>query len=157
MKNLSLLITGFFAGILFVVLVGAVSISGKLFMVDQSKHEFIETIDRIEELAKEKGWNISHMYNLQATMQKHNLEVQPIVIMSLCKPQIAYPILSNDSERPSSVMMPCRVSIYQTKDGKVMISRMNTDLMSGMLDGITKGSMVTAGVEIENLLKQVIR
>jgi uncharacterized protein (DUF302 family) len=157
MKKAGLLITGFVAGIMFVVLVGAAAISEKLFIVDESKHEFIETIDKIENLAKENGWNISHMYNLQATMQKHNLEVEPVVIMSLCKPQIAYHILSKDSERQASVMMPCRVSVYQTKEGKVMISRMNTDLMAGMLAGITKDAMGSAGVEIEQLLKQVIK
>ncbi|MFZ5429368.1 MAG: DUF302 domain-containing protein [Bacteroidota bacterium] len=157
MKKAGLLLTGFAAGIMFVVLTGAAIMSEKIFVVDESKYEFIETIDRIEALAKESGWNISHMYNLQATMAKHNLEVEPVVVMSLCKPQIAYNILGADSERPASVMMPCRVSVYQTKDGKVQISRMNTGLMSGMLAGITRSSMDQAGNEIETLLNQVIK
>lgn len=157
MNKTGLLLTGFLAGILFVVLVGATVISEKMFVVDESRYGFIETIDRLEVLAKESGWNISHMYNLQATMQKHNLEVEPVVIMSLCKPQIAYKILSSDAERPASVMMPCRVSVYQTKDGKVMVSRMNTGFMAGMLTGITKDAMLLAGNENEAMLRQVLK
>ena len=30
------------------------------------------------------------MYNLQSTMAKHNLQVEPVLVMSLCKPSIDY-------------------------------------------------------------------
>lgn len=157
MKKINYLLTGFLGGILFVILVGATVVNNQLFLVDESKYGFNETIEKIEELSKENGWNISHMYNLQATMAKHNLEVEPVLVMSLCKPSIAYKILSTDNERPASALMPCRVSIYQTKDGKVMISRMNVTFMSAMLSGITKEAMVLAGNENEAVLKQVIK
>jgi uncharacterized protein (DUF302 family) len=157
MNKIKYLVTGFLAGILFVILIGATVVNSQLFLVDESKYGFNETIEKIEELSKENGWNISHMYNLQATMAKHNLQVEPVLIMSLCKPSIAYNILSSDNERPASTLMPCRVSIYQTKDGKVMISRMNVTFMSAMLAGITKEAMVEAGNENEAVLKHVIK
>lgn len=157
MKKIIYLISGFIMGILFVILIGATVVNNQLFVVDESKYGFNETIEKIEELSNESGWNISHMYNLQATMAKHNLQVEPVLVMSLCKPSIAYNILSSDNERPASALMPCRVSIYQTKDGKVMISRMNVTFMSAMLSGITKDAMVLAGNENEALLKQVIK
>ena len=157
MSKSGYLITGFVSGILFVVLAGAALVSSQMFVVNESKYDFNETVNKIEELSKANGWNISHIYNLQATMQKHNFEVEPVTVMSLCKPDLAYKILSSDNERPASTLMPCRVSIYKTKKGKVMISRMNIDMMSGMMTGITKEAMVMAGKENEDILKQVIK
>lgn len=157
MKKLKYVITGFLAGILFVFIIGATVVNSSMFLVDESKYGFNETIDKIEELSKENGWNISHMYNLQATMAKHNFSVEPVLVMSLCKPSIAYNILGSDNEREASALMPCRVSIYQTKDGRVMISRMNVNFMSSMLSGISKDAMVLAGNENEEVLKHVIK
>jgi uncharacterized protein (DUF302 family) len=157
MKKIGYVLSGFLAGVMFVVLIAAGVSGSKVFEVNESKLGFNETIEKIEELSKAEGWNISHMYNLQATMQKHNMQVEPVLVMSLCKPSLAIKILGSDNERPASPMMPCRVAVYQTKDGKVMVSRMNVKFMSGMLSGVTKEAMVDAGDQIEGLLKHVIK
>lgn len=157
MKNILIALTSFLGGILFIILVGATVVSDQLFLVDESRYGLNETIEKIEEKAKESGWNISHIYNLQATMAKHNLSVRPVAVMSLCKPQLAYKILESDNERPASALMPCRVSVYETADGKVMVSRMNVTFMSKMLTGITKDAMVLASNENEEILKHVIK
>jgi uncharacterized protein (DUF302 family) len=157
MKNIGYITTGFIAGILLFLLVGAALINKPVFLVDESKLGFIETIEKIEELSKAEGWTVSHMYNLQATMERNNFEVLPVVVMSLCKPQLAYKILGSDTERPASALMPCRVSVYQTEDGKVMISRMNSTILLGMLSGMSNRAMSEAGSEIEMLLKHVTK
>ncbi len=157
MKKFLYILSGFVAGIVFVMLLGASVVSSQMFLVDESKYGFNETIDKIEEIGKESGWNISHIYNLQATMAKHSLSVNPVVVMSLCKPQIAYHILGSDNELPASAVMPCRVSVYQASDGKIMISRMNATLLSSMLSGISKEAMAEASRENEEILKHLVK
>jgi uncharacterized protein (DUF302 family) len=157
MKKLGYVLAGFAGGIVFLVLVGAALVSNPVFVVDESKYDYDETVEKLEVLSKEHGWTVSHMYNLQATMQKNGFAVEPVMVFSICKPQIAYDILSSDNERPASVMMPCRVSVYRTKDGKTYLSRMNAGMMASMLTGVSKDAMTRASLESEKFIDLIIK
>ncbi len=155
MKKIVYLFSGFVAGILLITLMGSAFVYDNVFLVEESKYGFNETIDRIEALGKERSWTVSHMYNLQATMERNQMEVNPVVVMSLCKPAIAYKVLSADRERPVSAIMPCRVSVYATEEGKIMVSRMKTGILTAMLSGVSRAAMEEAGNEIEEMLELV--
>jgi len=157
MKKLKYILGGFAGGVFFLLIVGASLSSDKMFLVSESKYGFSETVDMIESVSKEKGWTVSHIYNLQATMEKNGYQVKPVTVFSLCKPQIAYQILSSDNERPVAAMMPCRVAVYETKDGKTYVSRMNAGILSSMLTGVSRDAMALASQENEVILKSVIK
>lgn len=155
MKKLIYLATGFSAAILMVILMGSSLMHDQVFLVEESKYGFNETIDRIESLGKERSWTVSHMYNLQATMERNNMQVNPVLVMSLCKPAIAYKVLSADRERPVSAIMPCRVSVYESEDGRIMVARMKAGILSAMLSGVSRAAMEEAGNELEEILDLV--
>ena len=52
--------------------------------------------------------------------------------------------------------MPCRVGVYETKDGQVYISEMNIRLMSKMFGGIIEKVMGRVAEEEEEMLKDII-
>jgi uncharacterized protein (DUF302 family) len=157
MKKLGYILGGFAGGVMFLLIVGASLTGGQMFLVSESKYGFSETVDMIESVSKEKGWTVSHIYNLQATMSKNGYQVKPVTVFSLCKPQIAYQVLSSDNERPVAAMMPCRVAVYETKDGKTYVSRMNAGILSSMLTGVSRDAMSLASQENEIILKSVIK
>jgi len=52
--------------------------------------------------------------------------------------------------------MPCRVSIYQTAKGEVIISRLNARGMAPMFGEELAGIMMKSGDGIETIIKETI-
>ena len=59
----------------------------------------------------------------------------PVKILSVCQPDDAHKILSEDENKMVTAIMPCRIGVYQTGDGKTYVSTMNIGLMSKMFGG----------------------
>ncbi|MBL7966888.1 MAG: DUF302 domain-containing protein [Prolixibacteraceae bacterium] len=158
MKNhITMFLAGIFSGLIIIGLFMAVVLPRMLFTVSESKYDFDKTVEMITEQAQASKWNMPHQYDLQQTMAKHNFEVQPVKVFSLCKPDIAIRILGSDPDRHLSVMMPCRISVYQKADGKTYISRMNAGLFARLIGGKASGAMQDAGEGIEVLLKSLVK
>ncbi len=150
-------ITGLLIGsILTVVILFSVA-SKSMFTVSESKYGFDQTTEVITEKASELKWTIPHQYDLQQTMAKNGIEVKPVKVFSICNPNVAAGILSNDDHRAVSAMMPCRISIYEKADGKTYISRMNAGLLSKFIGGKAATIMGEAGTGVEDILKVVVK
>jgi hypothetical protein len=54
-------------------------------------------------------------------------------------------------------MMPCSVSIYQTSAGKVVISRMNSAAMGGMLGGRAGEVVAKSGQDMEGIIAATLK
>ena len=52
-------------------------------------------------------------------------------------------------------MIPCRISVYETSDGEVIISRMNTDLISKVFSGTVTEVMTRATAGNEKMLSEL--
>lgn len=151
----------FFAGliigsILTVVILFSV-VSKSIFTVSESKYGFDQTVEVITGKVSELKWTMPHQYDLQQTMAKNGFEVNPVKVFSICKPNVAVGILSNDENRSVSAMMPCRISIYEKADGKTYISRMNAGLLSKLMGGKAAAIMGEAGTGVEDILKVVVK
>jgi uncharacterized protein (DUF302 family) len=81
----------------------------------------------------------------------------PMKILSLCKPVYAYDILKNDNDKRVSAIMPCRIGVYQSENGKVFIAGMNMGLMSKMFGGNIAKVMSGVAEDEHNILKSVIK
>jgi uncharacterized protein (DUF302 family) len=90
-------------------------------------------------------------------MKKHGFDVNPVKVFSMCHPGHANKILSSNDERLVSALMPCRVAIYETKDGKTHISRLNAALFSKLLSRNIKNIMGQVASENEIILEPVIK
>jgi len=128
-----------------------------LMIENQSRFGFTETIEKLSENILKKGWKITIMHDLQATMKKNNKEVLPVKVIELCNPGLAYQILSKDELRIVSPMLPCRISVYEKSDGITYVSRMNAPAFAGMIGGEAAKTIVQAFNEAEEFLKAVTK
>lgn len=121
-----------------------------------SKYGFNETVEKLTASLSGTNWKLITTHNMQETMKKNGKDVYPIKILELCNPEIAYTILSSDSHRSLSPMLPCRLSVYEKADGKTYISRMNIPLFAGMIGGEASKSVMKAYTESEEFIKVVV-
>lgn len=149
-------LTGLIVGIGLSVILIVLVLPKQMFVINESKLGFDETVEAITQSVQENKWSMPHMYDLQATMKKNGFDVNPVKVFSLCKPEHAYKILSDDNERMVSALMPCRVAVYE-KGGKTYISMLNAGLFSKMLGKKVKDVMGDASAENLQILAPVIK
>lgn len=156
MKGLPMFLSGIIVGIIITVLVIIVLLPKQMFVVHESKFGFDETVETITQSAKDNEWSMPHVYDLQATMTKHGFAVKKVKVFSLCKPEHAYQILSDDKVRDVSALMPCRVAVYE-KGGKTYVSMLNSGLFSKFMGSKVKNVMGAASTENIAILSSVIK
>lgn len=122
---------------------------------NESKFNFEQTDSIFQAAVKNQGWSISTVHDFQKTMKKFNNDVAAVKVYELCHPDHASKILKNDNARKVSSLMPCRVSIYEKGD-KVIVSRMNTGLISKVFGGLVTNVMAQASLESEIMVNSVI-
>ncbi|WP_372947394.1 DUF302 domain-containing protein [Mariniphaga sp.] len=155
MKGIGIFLTGLIVGIGATLLIILTIVPQKMFVVQESKFNFEETVDAIVETAEEKDWTISHIYDLQESLRKKNFDVAPVYVISLCNPPYANNILGTDEDRMVSAMMPCRVAVYE-KGGKTYISMLNAELFARFLSKNAKQTIIDTSKESIEILKPVI-
>lgn len=156
MKGFTMFLAGLIAGVALTIIIIVVVVPKKMFVVHESKLGFDQTVETIIQSAKDNNWSMPHQYDLQATMKKHNFEVKPVKVFSLCKPEHAYKILNSDEVRSVSALMPCRVAVYE-KDGKTFVSMLNAGLFSKFMGKEVSSVMGAASSENEEILAPVIK
>jgi len=114
-----------------------------------------ETVERIVASAEDMGWKVPEIHQIHNSVSNGGYDVLPVTVIELCKVDLAGNILSRDENRVVSSMMPCRVAVYENSDGDVIISRMNTGLMSSMFGGDVERIMAQATEETERIIATV--
>lgn len=127
------------------------------FMENESLYGFENTIELLSAKVAEIGWKISVIHDLQDTLRKNGKDVLPVKVIELCKPDYSVQLLKEDNERIYSSLMPCRISVYITSDGKTHISRMNSQLLVSQIGGLVEKVMGEAFTSIEAILKSMIK
>lgn len=156
-KKSTMFLTGFITGILLTFLLLLVLAPRIIFTKTESKYNFAQTVDLIEQSIRDNGWSMPHQYDLQATLNKHGFAVKPVRVFSICKPDLAARILGSDDDRHISAMMPCRVAVYENENGKTYIARMNAILLSKLLGNNAEAVMRDAGQESERILEPLLK
>ena len=117
---------------------------------------FEATVNAITEAAESQNWKIPKVYRLCKSLEKENININPVAVIELCKPAYAAELLSHDDTRLVSSFMPCRISVYEKKDGSVIVSRMNTSLVSRIFRGKISEVMMLATRETKSILGQAL-
>jgi uncharacterized protein (DUF302 family) len=128
-----------------------------MFKVSRSKHDFDRTAQMVCDNVLREGWDIPWRFELQQHYREKGFsDMTRVVNVYLCNPQGGYDIMKSDVFKPMAVMMPTAVSIYETNDGEVYISRMNLGRMSLMFVGTVKESLQGGGAKLEKSLEGVV-
>jgi len=128
----------------------------QMFYETKSAYGFEETISKLSEIIVASGWKVIYIHDLQETMKKNGKDVTPVKVVELCNPNYAFRILSDDSLRIYSNMLPCRFSVHEKADGKTYVSRMNSALMANQIGGVVQEVMSNAYNDVEGFIEQVI-
>ena len=130
----------------------------QMLTVHESALDFDQTVATIETRATEAGWQVPKIYNLQQSLIKAgHSDMTRLSVISLCQPDHAYNILSDDDNKRVAAMMPCRIGIYETADGAVRVVGMNMGLMSKMFGGAIEEVMGKVSSEEAAMLKGILR
>ena len=152
----------FVAGLVIGLIVMGVAVwtlmPGMMITVHESKLGFEETVSAINESAIERGWTVPKIYDIQASLKKAGHEdMTRVKILSICQPDHAYSILKDDTNKKVTAIMPCRIGVYETADGRVFISEMNIGLMSKMFGGTIAEVMGGVAEEEKEMLRDIVK
>ena len=129
----------------------------EMFIKNESKYSAEQTVEKIVSALENTKWNVLHMHHLHNSLAKHGYNVPPVTVIEVCRPDYSVQMLSLDEQRIYSSLMPCRISVYDTSEGKVYISRMNSGALAAQAGGITEKVMTLAFRDIEQILEPLVK
>lgn len=150
-------VVGFVLGILVFGLVGFSAAPEMMIVEDTSPLSYEETVQAIQDAAVAQGWKVPAVHEIDKSVAKAGYDVLPVSVIELCHPGHAAKVLQDDQARVVTSMMPCRVSVYETSDGRVIVSRMNTSLVSKFFGGTVTTVMAEATADTEEILGEVLK
>jgi uncharacterized protein (DUF302 family) len=130
--------------------------NNKVVLENKSKLAFEETVKYITDKAKEKGWMVPVVHDLKKSVGKAGYEVGPVRVIEICNPHFASKILENDESRIITPMMPLRISVYELKNGDVIIARFNPGMVSKMFGDVAGETLLKACAVSEEIVSEII-
>ncbi len=129
----------------------------KQIIVEQvSPFDVPTTVEKLIVAATQKEWQNPAIHNLQQSLAKAGKTVRPVQVIEICKPEYSGKMLEKSDERIASVMMPCRISVYEKEDGKAYVSLINASAMISGMPASIADAMLDASDETFEIVKSVI-
>ncbi len=158
--NLMILIGigAFIFGMLVAFLIVWMKAPSIMMLEDKSPLSFEEAVEALKKQAEELDWLVPHQHNVASELEKLGAGKTPrAVVVEICKPDLSIEILKRDESRIVVSLMPCRIGVYETSDGSVIISRMNTGLMSKMFGSLVAKIMGKASSDSEKIINAALK
>ena len=130
--------------------------TNKIFIEQVSPFDVATTVEKLVAIAIDKEWQNPATHNLQQSLAKAGKEVKPVQVIEICKPKFSGVMLEKNHERIVSVMMPCRISVYEKDDGKAYVALMNMEAMAAELPANVAEAMRGASEESLEIVKSVV-
>ena len=147
---------GMVLGAVLMAVFGLLSAPDAMITESESNFSHEETVAIITAAAEENGWKVPATHEIHNSVAQGGWDVENVTVIELCNVDLAGDILTGDENRIVSSMMPCRVAVYDTSDGRVIVSRMNTGLMSTVFGGKVQEVMAMATDQTEIIVGSVI-
>lgn len=129
--------------------------SNQLVIEQKSKFDFGKTVDLLIAEAGRREWNVPAVHDLQQSLAKSGKTVKPVKVIEICKPRYSGQMLELNDERIISVMMPCRISVYEKDNGLTYVSLINAGELASGLPATIAGVMKAASDETFEIVKSV--
>lgn len=114
------LILGIVIGILVAVGFGFKAMPGMMLKEVKSPYSVEDTVAKIKENAKNKGWVVPSVQPLHKSILKHSHgehEIPLVMLVNLCNAEHAFHALDEDDCKKVSVFMPCTISVFEKSNG----------------------------------------
>jgi uncharacterized protein (DUF302 family) len=123
----------------------------KIVIENCSRFNFDKTVEMITAEAEQRGWSVPAVHNLQQSLAKSGKTVRPVKVIEICKPQYSGQMLELNDERIISVLMPCRISVYEKNDGLTYVSMLNAAELAGGMQSTIARVMTEAAEETSEI------
>ncbi len=120
-----------------------------------SKFNFEKTVELLMSEAERREWKIPAVHDLQQSLAKSGKAVKPVKVIEICKPEYSGQMLELNHERIISVMMPCRISVYEKDDKKAYVALINASALATELPQNIARVMKAASDETFEIVKTV--
>ena len=130
--------------------------TNEFFIEQKSPFDVPTTVEKLIAAATHKEWQNPVTHNLQQSLAKAGKEVRPVQVIEICKPEFSGKMLEKNHERIVSIMMPCRISVYEKEDGKAYIALLNMETMATGLPSTIVDAVHSAAKETFEIVKSVI-
>ncbi len=114
------------------------------------------TVEKLVQAAAQKEWQNPAVHNLQQSLAKAGKEVRAVQVVEICKPEYSGKMLEKSDERIVSIMMPCRISVYEKADGKTYVALLNMAAMATGMPATILEAVQGASDETFEIVKSVI-
>ena len=129
--------------------------TNQLVIEHPSKFDFGKTVELLVAEAESRDWKVPAVHDLQQSLAKSGKSVKPVKVIEICKPAYSGKMLELNDERIISVMMPCRISVYEKDDGLTYVSLINAGDMAASLPSNIAGVMKEASDETFEIVKTI--
>ncbi|MCP5278401.1 MAG: DUF302 domain-containing protein [Thiobacillus sp.] len=128
-----------------------------MFDVRPSRLGYDETINAVKAGAGKHGWKVGEVEDMQAKLQQAGMkDAKRMKIIPTCPAQANERIAKAGSGKAPP--LPCRVTVFEGKDGKTMLVRMNTTNMAKMMpDPALAKVLAEIGAEEEAVFKDIVQ
>ncbi|MFA6401903.1 MAG: DUF302 domain-containing protein [Salinivirgaceae bacterium] len=130
--------------------------SNQIIIEQVSPFNVATTVEKLIAAATAKNWQNPAVHDLQQSLAKSGKAVLPVKVVEICKPEYSGKMLEKDDERIVSVMMPCRISVYEKADGKTYVTLLNMTAMTTGYSAIAVEAIKSATDESFEIVKSVI-
>ena len=128
----------------------------KIVIEQKSRFGFDKTVQLLTENAEKHEWKVPFVHDLQQSLAKSGKTVKPVKVIEICKPQYSGKMLELNDERIISVMMPCRISVYEKDDGATYVSLINAEKLASSLPSNIATVMKEASDDTFEIVKSVV-
>jgi uncharacterized protein (DUF302 family) len=158
MKKTIFLIAGVVIGAILMAAIIWNSLPGMMMQKMESRYDFQTTVDKLLIGAYNNGWEVINELDIHNQLCSSGYEdMLRMTIIEICHAEHSYTILQDDANKFVSGIMPCRFAVYETHEGKVMISKMNIGLLSKAFGGVIQQVMGEVAEEEKAMLEGVIK
>ena len=131
--------------------------NNKFIIEESSRYDFNITVEKLVAESERRGWKVPFIHDLQQSLSKSGKAVNPVKVIEVCKPEYSGQMLELNDERIISVMMPCRISVYEKEDGKTYIALMNYGNMAMGMPANIAAVMSSSANESFEIVKSVAK
>ena len=127
-----------------------------MFIEDTSPADLARTVETFKAEAKAAGWILLAEHDMAGILAARGYTLNPVLILEVCSGKYSAQLLARDETRYVASIIPCRVAIYQTSAGKVVISRMNSGMFATMMEGAVGNVIGESGDEMEGIIARTL-
>jgi uncharacterized protein (DUF302 family) len=114
-------------------------------------------VEAILDAAAARGWSVPTVHHLHEGSGKMGQGARGASVVELCRPDYAASLLESDDGRAVIAMMPCRLAVYETARGAVVISRVNVAFLGWLFGGPARKVMARASLASEEIVASLRR